>query len=129
MILAGSLLCAGGMIALLAVFAAGAQHAIIFFAFMTFVGLGNGMVIPNATSGMLSVRPKLAGTASGRGGSMMLGGGAALSALAGAALGDGATAFPLIYIMCATSIAGVGAILFVRRRDAYLAQTQDAEEA
>jgi hypothetical protein len=53
---------------------------------MTFVGLGNGMVLPNATSGMLSVRPHLAGTASGLGGAIMLGGGAALSALAGALL-------------------------------------------
>ncbi|MEL6549212.1 MAG: multidrug effflux MFS transporter [Pseudomonadota bacterium] len=121
MILWGSLLCSGGMLVLLATFAAGLQGAVIFFAFMTFVGLGNGMVIPNATSGMLSVRPRLAGTASGLGGSMMLGGGAALSALAGAALGDGATAFPLIYIMCATSAAGVVAILFVRYRDAQLA--------
>jgi DHA1 family bicyclomycin/chloramphenicol resistance-like MFS transporter len=52
-----------------------------FFGFMTFVGLGNGMVLPNATSGMLSVRPHLAGTASGLGGALMIGGGAALSAL------------------------------------------------
>jgi DHA1 family bicyclomycin/chloramphenicol resistance-like MFS transporter len=52
---------------------------------MTFVGLGNGMVLPNATSGMLSVRPHLAGTASGLGGALMMGGGAALSALAGRA--------------------------------------------
>jgi len=35
---------------------------------MTIVGFGNGMTIPNATSGMLSVRPHLAGTASGLGG-------------------------------------------------------------
>ncbi|MEO0676901.1 MAG: multidrug effflux MFS transporter [Pseudomonadota bacterium] len=127
MILAGSLLCSGGMIALLVVFASGIQSALIFFAFMTFVGLGNGMVIPNATSGMLSVRPQLAGTASGLGGAMMLGGGAALSALAGAALGTGGSAFPLIYIMCATSIAGVAAILFVRWRDAQLARMSPAQ--
>ncbi|MEM6277593.1 MAG: PucC family protein, partial [Pseudomonadota bacterium] len=121
MILWGAALCAFGMLTQLLVFAAGAQTALIFFAFMTFVGLGNGMVIPNATSGMLSVRPQLAGTASGLGGAMMLGGGAALSALAGAALGTGATAFPLIYIMCGTSIASVAACLFVRWRDAQLA--------
>jgi DHA1 family bicyclomycin/chloramphenicol resistance-like MFS transporter len=58
-----------------------AQDALSFFGFMTFVGLGNGMVLPNATSGMLSVRPHLAGTASGLGGAIMIGGGAALSAL------------------------------------------------
>lgn len=121
MILWGSLLCSGGMIVLLLTFASGIQSAVVFFAFMTFVGLGNGLVIPNATSGMLSVRPKLAGTASGLGGAMMLGGGAALSALAGAALGEGATAYPLIFIMCATSLAGVAAIVFVRYRAASLA--------
>ncbi|MEM8591201.1 MAG: MFS transporter, partial [Pseudomonadota bacterium] len=127
MILWGSLLCTGGMVTLLLVFAAGLQSAIIFFAFMTFVGLGNGMVIPNATSGMLSVRPQLAGTASGLGGSLMLGGGAALSALAGAALGAGASAFPLIYIMCATSVAGVASILLVRWREAHLARRTPAQ--
>ncbi|MCH2075671.1 MAG: multidrug effflux MFS transporter [Rhodobacteraceae bacterium] len=121
MILWGATLCACGMLTQLLVFSLGVQSAFIFFAFMTFVGLGNGMVIPNATSGMLSVRPQLAGTASGLGGSMMLGGGAALSAFAGVALGTGGTAFPLIYIMCATSLAAVGAILFVRYRDAQLA--------
>ena len=122
MILVGSILCAGGMVMQLAVFALGGQSAAVFFAFMTFVGLGNGLVLPNATSGMLSVRPKLAGTASGLGGALMLGGGAALSALAGVALGDGATAFPLIYIMCATSFAGVLSILYVLRREAHLAR-------
>jgi DHA1 family bicyclomycin/chloramphenicol resistance-like MFS transporter len=50
------------------------------------------MVLPNATSGMLSVRPHLAGTASGLGGALMLGGGAALSALAGRAPDAGRTA-------------------------------------
>ncbi|MEO0485808.1 MAG: multidrug effflux MFS transporter [Pseudomonadota bacterium] len=121
MILWGALLCASGMLGLLALFTLGAQTAIVFFASMTFVGLGNGMTLPNATAGMLSVRPHLAGTASGLGGAMMLGGGAGLSALAGAALGDGASAFPLIYIQCATALAGIGAILFVMRRERVLA--------
>ena len=127
MILTGALLCSSGMVLLLVLFVLGIQSAFIFFAFMTFVGLGNGMVIPNATSGMLSVRPRLAGTASGLGGAMMLGGGALLSALAGAALGDGATAIPLILIMCATTLAGVGAIIFVLRREAQLKAMSAAE--
>ncbi|MEM1237864.1 MAG: MFS transporter, partial [Pseudomonadota bacterium] len=128
MILLGALLCAIGMFALLGLFLVGIQSATIFFAFMTFVGLGNGMVIPNATSGMLSVRPKLAGTASGLGGSMMLGGGALLSAFAGAALGEGSSAIPLILIMCATTLAGVGAILFVLWREAQLKAGTEAAE-
>lgn len=123
MILTGSLLCSGGMLLLMALFAGFSATPLVFFGFMTFVGLGNGMVIPNATSGMLSVRPHLAGTAAGLGGAMMLGGGAALSAFAGAALGDGGSAFPLIIIMCTTSALGVSSILFVIRREAYLTKT------
>ena len=42
-------------------------HPVGFFAFVTFVGLGNGIALPNANAGMLSVRPRLAGTASGLG--------------------------------------------------------------
>jgi DHA1 family bicyclomycin/chloramphenicol resistance-like MFS transporter len=120
MILAGTLLCSGGMLASLALFELGLGNPYVFFGFMTFVGLGNGLTIPNATSGMLSVRPHLAGTASGLGGAMMIGGGAALSALAGAVLGDGRGAEPLIVIMLATALAGVAAILFTIRRERQL---------
>jgi DHA1 family bicyclomycin/chloramphenicol resistance-like MFS transporter len=67
----------------------------VFFGFMTFVGLGNGMVLPNATSGM-PVGPSPSGRHRlGLGGAIMIGGGAALSALAGALL-TGNGAFPLI---------------------------------
>ncbi|MFP7571593.1 multidrug effflux MFS transporter [Marivita sp. S2033] len=91
-----------------------------FFGFMTFVGLGNGMVIPNATSGMLSVRPHLAGTASGLGGAIMLGGGAGLSALAGVVLVPGSGPLPLLWIMMATAIGAIAAIQFVIWRAAQL---------
>jgi hypothetical protein len=57
-----------------------------FFGLMISVGLGNGILLPNANAGMLSVRPQLAGSASGLGGAIMIGGGAALSALAGVVL-------------------------------------------
>lgn len=117
MILAGTLLCSGGMAASLALFEFGLANAYVFFGFMTFVGLGNGMTIPNATSGMLSVRPHLAGTASGLGGAIMIGGGAALSALAGAVLGEGSSAEPLVVIMLTTALAGVAAILYTIRRE------------
>ena len=88
-----------------------------FFGFMCFVGLGNGMTIPNATAGTLSVRPHLAGTASGLGGAIMIGGGAALSALAGALLHPGTGAYPVLWIQFLTGVAGVGAILLVIMRE------------
>ncbi|MBO6603612.1 MULTISPECIES: multidrug effflux MFS transporter [Rhodophyticola] len=117
MILWGCLISAVGITVLLLLFLAGFKSAVIFFGFMTFVGLGNGMVIPNATSGMLSVRPHLAGTASGLGGAFMIGGGAALAALAGTLLTMGNGAFPLIWIMLVTAVLAVASIVYTIRRE------------
>lgn len=116
MVLAGCVLTCAGLAVLLAVELAGPRHPAVFFGFMTFVGLGNGMVLPNATAGMLSVRPRLAGSASGLGGAIMIGGGAALSALAGALLTPGTGPYPLLYLMLGTSLASVVSILYVIRR-------------
>ncbi|MFT6452249.1 MAG: DHA1 family bicyclomycin/chloramphenicol resistance-like MFS transporter [Halocynthiibacter sp.] len=88
-----------------------------FFGFMTFVGFGNGMVIPNATSGALSVRPHLAGTASGLSGALMVGGGAALAALAGALLTPERGVYPLLIIMLSSCLLGVTSIIMVIRRE------------
>ena len=48
------------------------EHPFGFFVFFVFMGIANGIVMPNATAGMLSVRPHLAGTASGVGGAMSI---------------------------------------------------------
>lgn len=120
MVLTGSLVTSIGLGLSLALFHAGHDTVHVFFGFMIFVGLGNGMVIPNATAGMLSVRPRLAGTASGLGGAMMIGGGAVLSALAGALLVPGAGAFPLIWTMFLSSLLSVAAIGLVLRRERQL---------
>ena len=87
---------------------------------MVFVGLGNGLCIPNAAAGMLSVRPHLAGAASGLGGSISIAGGAALSTLAGVILVPGSTEMPLLLLMWASSLCGVGIIIFVRQRNKIL---------
>jgi DHA1 family bicyclomycin/chloramphenicol resistance-like MFS transporter len=117
MILWGTLISTAGLIMSLLLFVLGLKTALVFFGFMTFVGFGNGMVLPNATSGMLSVRPHLAGTASGLGGAIMVGGGAALSALAGVMLTGGNGAYPLIYIMLVASALAVASIIYTIRRD------------
>ena len=120
MVLAGCTISSLGLSLSLLVFAAGLQTPLVFFGFMTFVGLGNGLVMPNATSGLLSVRPHLAGSASGLGGAIMLGGGASLSALAAALLARGESAFPLLWIMLVTSLLGVAAILYTIGRETRL---------
>lgn len=116
MILWGCIASLVGMALSLAFFLIGLKTPVVFFGFMTFVGFGNGMVLPNATSGMLSVRPHLAGTASGLGGAIMLAGGAAMSALAGSLLTGDRGAYPLILIMLATAVLAVISILYTIKR-------------
>ncbi|MFD1341910.1 multidrug effflux MFS transporter [Litorisediminicola beolgyonensis] len=101
----------------MALFATGLGNAESFFGLMTLVGLGNGMTIPNATAGALSVRPHLAGTASGLSGAMMIGGGAGLSALAGALLTPATGPWPLLWLQLGTAVCGIGAILLVMHRE------------
>jgi DHA1 family bicyclomycin/chloramphenicol resistance-like MFS transporter len=117
MVLFGAIISMVGLGLSLVLFFAGWKTAFVFFGCTTFVGLGNGMVLPNATSGMLSVRPHLAGTASGLGGAIMIGGGAALSALAGAMLTGENGAFPLIWIMFTTAVLAVISIAYTIRRE------------
>lgn len=116
MVLWGVLVTTAGMALLLILTLFGLHDPNVFFGMITTVGLGNGMTLPNANAGMLSVRPQLAGTASGLGGAIMIGGGAALAALAGAVLQPGASEMPLIVIMLASALAAVLAILAVMRR-------------
>ncbi len=117
MIKTGILVSAAGLAVAILLVAMGYDSALMFFAFCTFVGLGNGMVIPNSSAGMLSVRPHLAGTASGLGGSLMIGGGAAMSVLAGFAMKLGGGSMPLLIIMTVTMLLALVAIIYVIRRE------------
>ena len=121
MVLTGAIVQASGLGLLLVLLAVGLNEPWVFFGFMTFLGLGNGMVIPNATAGMLSVRPHLAGTASGLGGSMMIGVGAALSVLAGWMLEHGGGTLTLVALMFGSGLGGVVAIVLTIRRNRTLA--------
>jgi MFS transporter, DHA1 family, multidrug resistance protein len=120
MVRAGSLVAAGGLGVATVLALVGIDSAILFFGFCTFVGLGNGMVIPNASAGMLSVRPHLAGTASGLGSAIMIGGGAGLSVFAGVALGWGDSSLPLLLIMTVSVLLALGSILYVMYREKQL---------
>jgi DHA1 family bicyclomycin/chloramphenicol resistance-like MFS transporter len=117
MVFYGSVANAIGHAINLATLYAGVSTPYTFFGLMTLMGLGNGMTIPNATAGALSVRPSLAGTASGLAGFLMIGGGAGLSALAGALLGPGTGAFPLVWLMLLTALGGILAITLVILRE------------
>lgn len=96
---------------------AGLIHPLVFFGFCTFLGLGNGLILPNVMAGSISVRPHLAGTASGLGGAIMIGGGAALSQVAGSILTVESGTLPLQLIMLGTSMMAFMSVVFVVWRE------------
>ena len=121
MALAGCIVSIVGLGASLLVSLAGFNTAILFFGFCTLLGLGNGLMLPNATAGLLSVRPLLAGTASGLGGALMIGGGAVLAQVAGGLLDDGSGTVPLQAVMLVSAVLALLSILFVMARGRGLA--------
>jgi DHA1 family bicyclomycin/chloramphenicol resistance-like MFS transporter len=116
MVLFGTLATTGGLAVLMVLTLAGLSGPVVFFGLTIAMGIGNGMSLPNTNAGILAARPELAGTASGLGGAITIGGGAAFAALAGALLTPGSTETPLVLLMLATSVASNIAILAVIQR-------------
>jgi len=116
MVLAGTLAATAALLVAVTANLLGAGHPLMFFSMVGVTGFGNGLALPSANAGMMSVRPELAGTASGLGATLTVGGGAALSAVSGALLGPDTGALPLILLMLASSLASVSAIAWVFRR-------------
>ena len=116
MALAGTVVNTAGLAVLAILTALGLENANLFFGLIISVGLGNGIMLPSTNAGLLSVRPALAGSASGLGGAFTIGGGAALSALAGYVLTPGSGTMPLILLMLVTSAISILCVLWVMRR-------------
>lgn len=116
MMLIGTFVAMAAHVALLLVVLAGWDTPYSFFGLMMVFGVGNGFVMPASTAGMLSVRPHLAGTASGLGGAIMLAGGAVFATLSGIVLRSGHGALPLVLLMLSASSSAVLAAFYVVRR-------------
>lgn len=115
MMLIGNTVGVAGMAISILLFAGGSVHALALFGPTALTGMGNGITLPNAIAGMVSVRPHLAGSASGLGGSLQIGGGAVLSMLAAALLSPTTGPYPLLWIMLLSSAAGIASTLLVMR--------------
>jgi DHA1 family bicyclomycin/chloramphenicol resistance-like MFS transporter len=113
MMAVGSVVAFFGLSVSLALFLAGFSHPMSFFGPIFFVGMGNGLTLPSANAGMVSVRPQLAGSASGLGGAFMVGGGAGLSVLAGILLSPETGVYPLLGLMLASCAFAFMATLYV----------------
>ena len=116
MILTGTIITAVGMTFCILLFLFTIPIPLSFFGCVCFMGLGNGMVLPNATAGMMSVRPHLAGSASGIGGTINTAGGATIATATGVILTPSTGILPLLLIMFACTIMSIISILYVVRR-------------
>jgi DHA1 family bicyclomycin/chloramphenicol resistance-like MFS transporter len=78
------------------------------------VGLANGLSLPNSIAGSVSVKPELAGAASGFGGAMQIGFGALATVIIGLILGATDSALPLAMVMLVLAIAALACGLWSR---------------
>jgi DHA1 family bicyclomycin/chloramphenicol resistance-like MFS transporter len=80
------------------------------------VGIGNGLLLPTAIAGAVSIRPQVAGTASGVAGFIQMSIGAAAAQLAGHAVAGGSDAMPMLWLMLLFGVAtGIAVFTLVRR--------------
>ena len=80
------------------------------------VGFGNGLLLPTAVAGAVSIRPQVAGTASGMTGFIQMAIGAGAAQLSGHVIGHASDAMPMLLLMLLFGIAtGVAVFALVRR--------------
>jgi DHA1 family bicyclomycin/chloramphenicol resistance-like MFS transporter len=111
----GSWLLLVPVVLLIILFGTGLGSAPALFIPMFFVGLANGVCLPGAIAGAISVRLDIAGAASGLMGSLQTGVGAAFSALTGAVLAGGTSAMPLFYMMAIAALTSLVCAIMVKR--------------
>ncbi len=113
MMIAGRIVACSGLILGLLILLAGVLHEITLFGACVFVGIGNGITMPSSSSGAMSVRPSLAGSASGLSGALMVAVGAVMSAITGAILTAENAAHQMLGMMLLSSALGLVAALYV----------------
>ncbi|MFK4259991.1 Bcr/CflA family efflux MFS transporter [Agrobacterium tumefaciens] len=104
MMIAGRIVaCSGPTICLILLFA-DVGNVVALLGPCILVGVGNGLTMPSANAGALSVRPDLAGSAAGLAGATTLAGGAILSWITGAVLTVGNAPYALLTIMLLSTV-------------------------
>lgn len=113
LILIGRLLTALGLLIGLVLMAAGLTHPLAFFGPCVFVGLGNGLTMPAANARILSLRPRLAGTASGLAAAVTVIGAGVVAFLAGLVVNASNAHVAVLGVMWASSLLSLLISLFI----------------
>ncbi len=96
---------------------AGVHHLLVVFIPAIVTGFGNGLTLPSANAGAMSVRPQLAGSASGLSGAMMMLGGAAITWATGVTISGAHAAPGVLTVMLISAACGLAAAIWVWRID------------
>ena len=93
-----------GLFAGLILSLSGMTYSLALFGPCIFIGLGNGLTMPAANSGAMSVQPDLIGTAAGLTAAMRISGGALMGSVAGLFLAQSADIRTLFALMLASAV-------------------------
>jgi DHA1 family bicyclomycin/chloramphenicol resistance-like MFS transporter len=80
------------------------------------IGFGNGLLLPTSIAGAVSIRPQVAGTASGVTGFVQMGIAAVAAQLGGHVIAHAADALPMLLLMLIFGAATAIAVLTLLRR-------------
>lgn len=114
LIIAGRISATIGPIFGLSMFLLGQGSVWIFFGSAILVGIGNGLSVANANAGLMSVRPHLAGSASGLSGALTVAVGAVLTSLTGVMVTPENAPMMVMGIILCCSLIALGSALYVR---------------
>ncbi len=126
MMIAGRIVACTGLVLGIGMLLAGSVHAVSLFGATVFVGIGNGLTMPSSAAGALSVRPDLAGSASGLSGGLTVLGGAILTSITGAVVTKHGGAYTLLGMMLFCSAASLISALYVLKLDLNEAREPEA---
>jgi MFS transporter, DHA1 family, multidrug resistance protein len=115
LLVAGRAVSVAAMTLAAALFATGLSHPLALFASTLFIGLGNGLTLPSANAGAMSVRPALAGTATGLSGALSMALGAVLSTLTAVVVERSPTPGALVAIIMGCVLLSLAAALVAIR--------------
>jgi DHA1 family bicyclomycin/chloramphenicol resistance-like MFS transporter len=107
LLMSGNIVVALGVFLSFILLVGGSKNALFFFLPMSLVGVGNGMSLPSANAGIVSLHPSLAGAASGLGGFLQIIFGATFSMLAGFVLGPLSNPVPMLILMLSIAFLGI----------------------
>lgn len=117
LILAGRVSAVLGPLVGLGLFASGQGATLVFFGSAIAVGFGNGLTVANASAGLMSVRPHLAGSASGLSGALVVAVGAVMTTVTGVLVTPQNAPFMVLGIILFSSFCALAAALYVRWLD------------